>query len=249
MDRPTRRLVLKFYNNMKYCFDLDETICATPSSRKYDDAVPYIRVIQKINELYNQGNEITIFTARGSTSGIDYRELITTQLSDWGVKFHKLIDKGKPSYDLFVDDKAMGASVWREKEGIKIIGFVASCFDMVHAGHCLYLQEARSVCDYLIAALQEYPTIDRPHKNKPIQSLKERDIQLRSNRYVDEIITYKTEKDLEEVLQKIQPDIRIVGSDAKGYSITGQQYCKNIYYHNRDHNFSSTELRKRINKL
>ena len=249
MDRPTRRLVLKFYNNMKYCFDLDETICATPSSRKYDDAVPYIRVIQKINELYNQGNEITIFTARGSTSGIDYRELITTQLSDWGVKFHKLIDKGKPSYDLFVDDKAMGASVWREKEGIKIIGFVASCFDMVHAGHCLYLQEARSVCDYLIAALQEDPTIDRPHKNKPIQSLKEREIQLRSNRYVDEIITYKTEKDLEDILQKIQPDIRILGSDAKGYSITGQQYCKNIYYHNRDHNFSSTELRKRINKL
>ena len=234
---------------MKYCFDLDETICATPSSRKYDDAVPYIRVIQKINELYNQGNEITIFTARGSTSGIDYRELITTQLSDWGVKFHKLIDKGKPSYDLFVDDKAMGASVWREKEGIKIIGFVASCFDMVHAGHCLYLQEAKSVCDYLIAALQEDPTIDRPHKNKPIQSLKEREIQLRSNRYIDEIIIYKTEKDLEEILQKIQPDIRILGSDAKGYSITGQQYCKNIYYHNRDHNFSSTELRKRINKL
>ena len=234
---------------MRYCFDLDETICATPSSRKYDDAVPYIRVIQKINELYNQGNEITIFTARGSTSGIDYRELITSQLSDWGVKFHKLIDKGKPSYDLFVDDKAMGASVWRKKEGIRIIGFVASCFDMLHAGHCLYLQEARSVCDYLIAALQEDPTIDRPHKNKPIQSLKEREIQLRSNRYVDEIITYKTEKDLEDILQKIQPDIRILGSDAKGYSITGQQYCKNIYYHNRDHNFSSTELRNRINKL
>ena len=231
---------------MKYCFDLDETICATPSSRKYDDAVPYIRVIQKINELYNQGNEITIFTARGSTSGIDYRELITTQLSDWGVKFHKLIDKGKPSYDLFVDDKAMGASVWREKEGIRIIGFVASCFDMLHAGHCLYLQEARSVCDYLIAALQEDPTIDRPHKNKPIQSLKEREIQLRSNRYVDEIITYKTEKDLEEVLQKIKPDIRIVGSDAKGSSITGEEYCKNIYYHNRGHNFSSTELKNRI---
>ena len=225
---------------MKYCFDLDETICATPSSRSYYDAVPYVRVIQKINELYNQGNEITIFTARGSTSGIDYRELITTQLSDWGVKFHKLIDKGKPSYDLFVDDKAMGASVWREREGIRIIGFVASCFDMLHAGHCLYLQEARSVCDYLIAALQENPNIDRPHKNKPIQSLKEREIQLRSNRYVDEIITYKTEKDLEEVLQKIRPDIRIVGSDAKGSSITGEEYCKNIYYHNRGHNFSST---------
>lgn len=231
---------------MKYCFDLDETICATPSSRNYNDAIPYNRVIQKINELHDQGNEITIFTARGSTSGIDYRSLIIKQLSDWGVKFHKLIDKGKPSYDLFVDDKAIGASAWREREGIRIIGFVASCFDMLHAGHCLYLQEARSVCDYLIAALQEDPNIDRPHKNKPIQSLKEREIQLRSNRYVDEIITYKTEKDLEKVLQKIRPDIRIVGSDAKGSSITGEEYCKNIYYHNRGHNFSSTELKNRI---
>ena len=231
---------------MKYCFDLDETICATPSSRKYSEAVPYNSVIQKINELHDQGNEITIFTARGSTSGIDYRSLIIKQLSDWGVKFHKLIDKGKPSYDLFIDDKAICASVWREREGIRIIGFVASCFDMLHAGHCLYLQEARSVCDYLIAALQENPNIDRPHKNKPIQSLKEREIQLRSNRYVDEIITYKTEKDLEKVLQKIRPDIRIVGSDAKGSSITGEEYCKNIYYHNRGHNFSSTELKNRI---
>ena len=231
---------------MKYCFDLDETICATPSSRNYNDAIPYNRVIQKINELHDQGNEITIFTARGSTSGIDYRTLIIKQLSNWGVKFHKLIDKGKPSYDLFVDDKAMCASVWRERENIRIVGFVASCFDMLHAGHCLYLQEARNVCDYLIAALQEDPTIDRPHKNKPIQSLKEREIQLRSNRYVDEIIIYKTEKNLEEVLQNIKPDIRIVGSDAKGYSITGEEYCKNIYYHNRGHNFSSTELKNRI---
>ena len=231
---------------MKYCFDLDETICATPSSRKYDDAVPYIKVIQKINELYDQGNEITIFTARGSTSGIDHRELILKQLSDWGVQFHKLIDKGKPSYDLFVDDKAICASVWRERESIQIVGFVASCFDMLHAGHCLYLQEARSVCDYLIAALQEDPTIDRPHKNKPIQSLNEREIQLRSNRYVDEIITYKTEKDLEEVLQNIKPDIRILGSDAKDTYITGKEHCRSIYFHNRDHNFSSTELRNRI---
>ena len=130
---------------MKYCFDLDETFCATPSSRNYDEAVPYHKVVNKINELFDQGNEITIFTARGSTSGIDYKDLILHQLSAWGVKYHKLINKGKPSYDLFVDDKAITASVWRQNEGIKVVGFVASCFDLLHAGHCLYLREAKSV--------------------------------------------------------------------------------------------------------
>jgi glycerol-3-phosphate cytidylyltransferase len=233
---------------MKYCFDLDETICATPTSRKYAEAVPYTKVVQRINDLYDQGNEITIFTARGSSSGIDYRELILKQLSDWGVKFHKLIDKGKPSYDLFVDDKAITSSTWRQQEKIRIVGFVASAFDLLHAGHCLYLQEAKSVCDYLIAALQEDPTVDRPHKNKPLQSLKEREIQLISTRFVDEVVIYKTEKDLEELLLKIKPDIRILGSDAKGKYITGEEYCKSIYYHNRDHNFSSSELRTRISK-
>jgi glycerol-3-phosphate cytidylyltransferase len=231
---------------MKYCFDLDETICATPSSRKYDEAVPYHKVVNKINELYDQGNEITIFTARGSSSGVDYRDLILRQLSNWGVKFHKLIDKGKPSYDLFVDDKAMSAALWREKEKLQIVGFVASSFDLLHAGHCLYLKEAKSVCDHLIAALQEDPTVDRPHKNKPIQSLFERETQLRSCRYVDEVILYKTEKDLVELLSKIKPNIRILGSDAKGTYITGEEHCTSIYYHNREHSFSSSELRSRV---
>jgi len=231
---------------MKYCFDLDETICATPSSRKYEEAVPYHKVVNKINELFDQGNEITIFTARGSTSGIDYKDLILHQLSKWGVKYHKLIHKGKPSYDLFVDDKAITASVWRQNEGIKVVGFVASCFDLLHAGHCLYLKEAKSVCDHLIAALQEDPTIDRPHKNKPIQTLFERETQLRSCRYVDEVVLYKTEKDLLELLSKIKPDIRILGSDAKGSYITGEEHCASIYYHNREHSFSSSELRTRL---
>lgn len=233
---------------MKYCFDLDETICATPLSRKYDEAVPYEKVIRKINRLYEDGHEITVFTARGSSSGVDYRDLIVQQLSEWGVKYHRLIDKGKPSYDLFVDDKAITASTWRAQQGIHVVGFVASCFDLLHAGHCLYLEDAKRVCDYLIAALQEDPTVDRPHKNKPVQSLMEREIQLRSNRHVDEVVMYKTEKDLEQLLSKIKPDIRILGSDAKGKYITGEEHCKNVYYHDRNHNFSSSELRMRLSK-
>jgi glycerol-3-phosphate cytidylyltransferase len=234
---------------MKYCFDLDETICLAPSNRNYFEAIPYIKVINIINKLYDEGNEITIFTARGSTSKIDYHNLNVKQLNEWGVKYHYLIDKGKPSYDLFIDDKAINSKTWREQSNIKIIGFVASCFDLLHAGHCMYLKDAKNVCDYLIAALQEDPTIDRPQKNKPIQSLEERKVQLESVKYVDEIIIYKTEKDLEELLAKIKPDVRILGSDAKVKPITGYMHCKQIYFHERKHNFSSSELRERIKNV
>jgi glycerol-3-phosphate cytidylyltransferase len=231
---------------MKYCFDLDETICLTPSSRNYMEAVPYLKVINKINSLYDEGHDITIFTARGGTSKIDYTDLNKSQLKSWGVKYHTLIDKNKPSYDLFVDDKAINSKIWREQTDIKIIGFVASCFDLLHAGHCLYLEEAKSVCDYLVAGLQEDPTIDRSNKNKPIQSLEERLIQLRSVKYVDEIHIYKTERDLEQVLEKVKPDIRILGSDAKDKPITGEQFCKQIFYHDRNHTWSSTNIRNTI---
>lgn len=230
---------------MKYYFDLDETICITPANRDYSKSIPYIKVIEKINFLYDTGNEITIYTARGSTSKIDYNELNKKQLKEWGVKYHYLIDKGKPSYDLLVDDKAINSKSWRENNNIKIIGFVASCFDLLHAGHCLYLKEARHICDYLIAALHVDPSIERLNKNKPVQSLEERKIQLESTKYVDEIIIYNTENELENILKQKTPDIRIVGSDAKGKPITGEKYCKEIYYHERNHNWSSSELRKR----
>lgn len=232
---------------MRYCFDLDETICATPSTRIYANAVPYLKMIEHINTLHDSGHHITIYTARGSTSGIDYNSLTVSQLSSWGVKYDLLIDKGKPNYDIFVDDKAYNSAAWRKSNNITITGFVASCFDLLHAGHCMYLKDAKSVCDYLIAGLQVDPTIDRPHKNKPIQSLEERKIQLESVKYVDEIKIYTTEHDLNSLLSHIKPDIRILGSDAKGKPITGIEHCDRIYYHERTHVYSSSELRNRVN--
>jgi glycerol-3-phosphate cytidylyltransferase len=231
---------------MRYCFDLDETLCATPSTRIYADAVPYLKMIEHLNALHDSGHHITIYTARGSTSGINYNELTVSQLSSWGVKYDLLIDKGKPSYDVFVDDKAHNSAVWRKSNNIVITGFVASSFDLLHAGHCMYLKDARSVCDHLVAGLQVDPTIDRPSKNRPIQSLEERLIQLRSVKYVDQIEIYTTESDLEQLLSKIKPDIRILGSDAKGKPITGYKYCDRIYYHERNHTYSSSELRQRL---
>ena len=127
------------------------------------------------------------------------------------------------------------------------VGFVASCFDLLHAGHCLMLKDAKKQCDYLVAALQVDPTVDRPDtKNKPLLSLKERRILLESNKYVDEIIEYSTEKDLEKILEKLLPDVRILGSDYIGKVATGSFYCKDIYYHDRNHDYSTTNIRKKL---
>ena len=128
-------------------------------------------------------------------------------------------------------------------------GFTCSCFDLMHPVHIKMLQDARDQCDYLIVGLQEDPTIDRPNtKNKPIQTLNERYIMLSAVRFIDEIMIYKTEDDLYSYLKKNKPDIRILGSDYKGKDFTGKDLNLNIYYHNRDHNWSSTELRERLKK-
>ena len=129
----------------------------------------------------------------------------------------------------------------------KIIGFTCSSFDLLHAGHILMLEDAKKQCDYLIVGLQTDPTIDRPQdKNKPIQSLKERKIQLGAVKYIDEIIEYSTEKELYKLLKKINPNIRILGSDYKEKSFTGDDLNIKIYYHERNHDFSSTNLRDKI---
>ena len=128
------------------------------------------------------------------------------------------------------------------------IGFTSSCFDLLHAGHILMLEDAKKQCGKLIVGLQSDPTIDRPEKNKPIQSLEERKIQLEAVKYVDEIFIYDTEEDLYKKILDIKPDVRILGSD---YNIpdkrfTGDDLDIEIYFHERKHNYSSTNLRGKI---
>tara|TARA_B100000579_G_scaffold158196_1_gene128676 strand:+ start:3461 stop:3871 length:411 start_codon:yes stop_codon:yes gene_type:complete len=128
----------------------------------------------------------------------------------------------------------------------KIIGFTCSCFDLLHAGHILMLKDAKKQCNRLIVGLQIDPTFDRPEKNKPLQTLEERKIQLEAVKYIDEIIIYKTEKDLYELLKKVKPDIRILGSDYRNQRFTGDNLNIKIFYHTRNHDFSSSDLRKKI---
>ena len=132
----------------------------------------------------------------------------------------------------------------------KKIGFTASAFDLLHAGHILMLEEAKTVCDYLIVALQINPNTDRPGKRKPIQSVVERQIQLEAVKYVDKVVVYETEQDLLNLLKILPIDIRIIGEDYLGKDFTGREYCLSngiqIYYNKRAHEFSSTELISRI---
>ena len=132
----------------------------------------------------------------------------------------------------------------------KIVGITFSAFDLLHAGHIRMLAEAKEQCDYLMVGLQTDPTIDRPSKNKPTQTVVERYIQLNACQYVDEIIPYTTEQDVEDILKLYQIDVRIVGNEYRDHDFTGRKYCeeKNIllYFNHREHRFSSSALRNEI---
>ena len=131
-----------------------------------------------------------------------------------------------------------------------IVGLTASTFDLLHAGHVAMLREAKTQCDHLICALQVDPSIDRSEKNPPVQTLVERWTQLDGVKYVDEIIPYQSEKDLEDILQLYNLDIRIIGEEYKHGKFTGRAICAargiEIYYNKRDHRFSTSDLRLRV---
>ena len=130
------------------------------------------------------------------------------------------------------------------------VGITFSTFDLLHAGHVKMLEEAKSVCDYLIVGLQLDPSIDRAEKNSPTQTIIERYIQLKGCVHVDEIIPYVTENDLLDILQSFKIDVRIVGDEYIEKQYTGRSYCEekgiDIYYNSRDHRFSSSGLRKQV---
>ncbi len=131
-----------------------------------------------------------------------------------------------------------------------IVGFTCSTFDLFHAGHVKMLEEARTQCDYLIVGLQTDPTIDRPYKNKPVQSVYERWVQLRACKYIDEIIPYATERELVDILLTTDIDVRILGQEYEDREFTGRKECTfkgiRFYFNTRSHSFSSTELRQRV---
>jgi glycerol-3-phosphate cytidylyltransferase len=132
----------------------------------------------------------------------------------------------------------------------QVVGFTCSTFDLLHSGHIQMLRDAKEHCDYLVCGLQIDPTIDRAEKNAPIQTVVERYSQLHAVKYVDEIIPYATEQDLEDILEMYHIDVRILGEEYRNKEFTGKDICSRrgiqLFFNNRDHRFSSSGLRERV---
>lgn len=134
-----------------------------------------------------------------------------------------------------------------------IVGFTASAFDLLHSGHIQMLRDAKQVCDYLVVGLQVDPSLDRPEKNKPIQTVVERYVQLAAVKHVDEIVPYVTERDLEDILEMFSINIRILGEEYRDKDFTGKEICRKrgiqLHFNKRDHRFSSSSLRSSIYEI
>ena len=234
---------------MKYCFDLDDTICNTPLRPTdlkpgYLEATPIPYMIEQVNRLYDEGHKIIIQTARGRGSGIDWTELTREQLDRWGVKYHELEPMfHKPTADIFIDDKGINVEAWKETLPPKK-GIIAGAFDLIHPGYVRMFKEAKEHCNHLTVALHEDPSFARPHKLKPVQSVEDRKEILRAIKYVDDIVVYYAEETFLSYLKDYE--VRFLGSDYMDGSYTGKDIAIDVVFLNRDHDYSTTKLKESI---
>ena len=163
---------------MRYCFDIDGTICSTPINKEgkpdYKNAKPIIYIRDYINNLFDQGNFIIFQTARGKSSGIDWTEFTENQLKSWGFKYTVLFKLFcKPTADIFIDDKAINVSDWLKEIPLKK-GILAGAFDLIHPGYVRMFKEAKLYCNHLTVALHDDPSVERKNKLQPCQKVLER---------------------------------------------------------------------------
>ena len=228
---------------MKYCFDLDGTICDTPLRQEdlkpgYLESTPYPFMVEQVNQLYDEGNHIIIMTARGRGSGIDWTKLTIEQLDRWGVKYHDLEPMfHKPTADIFIDDKGINVEEWK-KTRPKKKGIIAGAFDVIHPGYI-----------HLTVALHDDPSTERSHKLKPVQTVEERKEILLSIRYIDDVVSYKTEEEYLTYLRSGDYDMRFLGSDYINGKYTGKDINIDIIWLDREtHNYSTTRMKRLIHE-
>jgi glycerol-3-phosphate cytidylyltransferase len=237
---------------MRYCFDIDGTLCHTPNNKlgkpDYVNAKPISFMVEQVNRLYNNGNYIILQTARGKGSGIDWTDYTKKQLDKWGYKYHELFPMFcKPTADIFVDDKGVDVEVWKQSQP-QVRGIIAGAFDLIHPGYVRMFNECRLYCNHLTIALHENPSLERPSKIPPVHSIEERKEILCSLRHVDDIVIYQTENQFHDYLKSGKYDIRFLGNDYCDGSYTGKDIDIKIVFVDRSHNYSTTELKKKICK-
>jgi glycerol-3-phosphate cytidylyltransferase len=210
----------------------------------YELAQPDPQVVDNIRGLHERGNIIKIMTARGCVSRIDHTELTKRQLSEWQVPYDELIMNVKPEADFFIDDKAINILDWKKENSDKT-GILAGAFDIIHPGYIKMFKQARLHCDRLTVALHVDPNLENG-KPQPIHSLEEREEILLALRYVDEVIYYKTETELENLISNNAYDVRFLGEDYKEKCYTGMDLSVKIVWIDRSHEYSTTRLKEKI---
>ena len=234
---------------MKYCFDLDGTLCETLSDPdghnvRYWDSTPIPFMVGTVNRLYNEGNRIIIMTARGRGSGKDWTELTKEQLEKWGVHYHELEPMfHKPTADLFVDDKGINVEDWK-KTLPPTRGIIAGAFDLIHPGYIRMFKDAKTHCNHLTVALHEDPTMARPYKLPPVQTVEERKEILHAIQYVDDVVVYQAEETFLSYLKDYE--IRFLGTDYLDGSYTGKDIAIDVVWLNREHDYSTSRLKDKI---
>jgi len=241
---------LPSWRGMKYCFDLDGTLCDTPSDPdghnvRYWDSQPIPFMVGTVNRLYNEGNKIIIMTARGRGSRKDWTELTKEQLEKWGIQYHELEPMfHKPTADLFVDDKGINVEDWK-KTLSPTKGIIAGAFDLIHPGYIRMFKDAKKHCNHLTVALHEDPSMARPHKLKPVQTVEERKEILHAIQYVDDVVVYQAEETFLSYLKDYE--IRFLGTDYLDGSYTGKDIAIDVVWLDREgHNYSTTKLKTDI---
>jgi len=232
---------------MNYCFDLDGTICNTPikdNKPDYLDSNPIPFMVEQVNQLFDEGHKIIIMTARGRGSGKNWTDWTTKQLDMWGVKYHELEPMfHKPTADLFIDDKGINVEDWKKTRPEKK-GIIAGNFDVIHPGYIRMFKEAKKHCNHLTVALHEDPSMARPHKLKPVQTVEDRKEILHAIKYVDDVVVYQAEETFHYYLKDYH--IRFLGTDYMDGSYTGKDLSIEIVWLSRNHDYSSTKLKTDI---
>ena len=236
---------------MRYCFDIDGTLCDTPNNEKgkpdYENAKPFLFMVEQVNRLYDEGHHIIMQTARGKGSGIDHTELTKKQLDQWGYKYHELFPMFcKPTADIFIDDKGINVEDWKKHQPVKK-GIIAGAFDVIHPGYIRMFKDAKKYCNHLTIALHNDPSSERDHKLKPVHSVSERTEILLSMKDIDSVVYYSIENEFHNHLKSGNYDIRFLGTDYQNGSYTGKDIDIKIVWLDRDsHDYSSTRLKTQI---
>lgn len=237
---------------MRYCFDIDGTICDTPFKEDgvpdYGKATPIPFMVEQVNRLYDEGNYIIMMTARGRGSGIDRSDITKRQLNEWGIKYHELEPMfHKPHAHIFIDDRGINVEDWKKKQPPKR-GIIAGAFDVIHPGYIRMFKDAKKHCNHLTIALHEDPSTERTHKLKPVHSISERTEILLSLKDIDSVLYYSSEEEFLNHLKSGEYDVRFLGKDYEDGSYTGKNIDIDIVWIDRDHGYSTTELKRKITK-